>query len=123
MTTKNIPVSTPGVLMVPVQLSGQYTATLAAISRMKLPFPAKLMAVSAAARASGGTAPTLTVDLQAGGVSVLSAPIDVTAGATAEGAIATDRLADEAELTIDLAIGGGTPTWDDITVLLTLVRI
>ena len=31
-------------------------------------------------------------------------------------------LADESSITVDLAIGGSSPTWDDIAVLLTLRR-
>lgn len=123
MTTQNIPVSTPGVMMLPFQFATA-AATAAARARFVLPFPAKLLDVQASARAATGTSPTLTVDLEADGTTVLDAPIDVTAGEAASGVIATDRLDDETELTLDFAIGGtDTPTFTDVTVVLTLVRI
>ena len=120
--TPNLSVATPGVVLLPIHLQGQHTANVTAAARLKLPFPAKVLGVSAAARASGGTTPTLTVDVLDDGVSVLSAPITVTAGAVAEGAVAAATVADESLLTVNLAIGGSTPTWDDIDVLVTLVR-
>lgn len=120
--TPNIAIATPGVVLVPVHLQGQFTATVTSAATLKLPFPAKVVGVSATARASGGTTPTLTVDVLDDASSVLSAPISVTAGAISEGAVATAKIADESVLTIDLTIGGGTPTWDDVDVLLTLVR-
>jgi len=120
----NVPsVATPGVQVIPIQISGQVTADTAGVARLKLPFAAKLLGVSAAARASGGTTPTLTVDLKAGASSLLSAPIAVTAGQVAEGAVATPAIADETVLTVDLVITGTNPTWNDITVLLTVVRV
>jgi hypothetical protein len=123
MPTKNFPLGA-GVLLLPLHLSGQYTANRTAIARLKLPFAADLVGVSASARASGGTTPTLTVDVQKGGVTMLAAPVAVTAGAVAEATIvASSQIADESVITIDLAIGGTTPTWDDITVNLTLVRV
>ena len=119
--TPNYGVQFP-VLTVPFHISGQYTATTASVVRFTLPFKARLIGVSASARASGGTTPTLTVDVLAGGVTVLSAPVSVTAGAVSEGTITTAALADEAAITVTLTIGGTTPTWNDITVLLTVVR-
>lgn len=123
MSTTNFPVGTPGLHLLPIHIGGQHTANVTAIARFKLPFRANLIGVSAAARASGGTTPTLTVDVKVAGTSALSAPVAVTAGAVAEAAIATPAVADEAVVTIDLAIDGTTPTWDDIDVLLTLVRV
>lgn len=120
--TPNLSVATPGVVLLPIHLQGQHTANVTAAARIKLPFPAKVLGVSASARASGGTTPTLTVDVLDDGVSMLSAPITVTAGAVAEGTVAAATVADESLLTVNLAIGGSTPTWDDIDVLVTLVR-
>lgn len=110
------------VVVVPLHISGQYTATTVAVARFTLPFPATLVGVSASARASGGTSPTLTVDVMEGGVTTLSAPIAVTAGAVAEGTITDAALADESAITVNLAITGTSPTWNDIVVLVTLVR-
>jgi hypothetical protein len=108
--------------VIPFQIGGQYTATTAGVVKFTLPYPVKLVGVSATARASGGTTPTLTVDVKEGGTTVLSAPVSVTAGTVSEGTITDATLADEASMTVDLAIGGTTPTWNDITVLLTVVR-
>lgn len=119
--TPNYPPSTP-VYVIPLQISKQWTATTANVVRLKLPFKAQLVGVSATARASGGTSPTLTVDVLEAGVTVLSAPIAVTAGTVAEVTVTDTTLADESVITVNLAIGGTTPTWDDITVLLTVVR-
>lgn len=120
--TPNYSTAIPGVVVVPVHLSGQYTADVTAVAKIKLPFRAQIVGVSATARASGGTTPTLTVDVQDDGVTVLTAPVAITAGAVAEAALATATIADESIVTIDLAITGTTPTWDDIDVLLTLIR-
>ncbi|MFZ5530299.1 MAG: hypothetical protein ACOY4U_04515 [Pseudomonadota bacterium] len=108
--------------IVPFHISGQYTATTAGVVKFALPFPAQLVGVSATARASGGTSPTLTVDVKEAGTTVLSAPISITAGTVAEGTITDTALADEAAITVDLTIGGTSPTWNDITILLVLVR-
>lgn len=120
--TQNYMTSVP-VQMVPFHISGQYTATTAGVVKLTLPYKAKLIGVSATARASGGTSPTLTVDVKEGGTTVLSAPISITAGTVAEGTITDASLADEAAITVDLTIGGTSPTWNDITVLLTIVRL
>lgn len=111
------------VVLVPFHVSGQYTADTTAVIKVTLPFKAKLIGVSATARASGGTTPTLTVDLLQGGTTVLSAPIAITAGTVAEGTVTTATLTDEASITVNLVITGTTPTWNDITILLTLVRL
>jgi hypothetical protein len=66
-----------------------------------MPFKAKLVGVGASARASGGTSPTLTVDVKAGGTTLLSAPISVTAATYTEGTITTSAIADEAAITVD----------------------
>lgn len=108
---------------VAITLSGQRTATVASVASIKVPAKMKLIGVSATARASGGTSPTLTVDVKAGTTSVLSAPFAVTAGAVSEGSIATSAIADETVMNIDLAITGTNPTWDDISILLTLIPL
>lgn len=119
--TQNYSVQQP-VLVIPFHISGQYTATTASVVKFVIPFKARLIGVSATARTSGGTSPTLTVDVLVGGASVLSSAISITAGTVAEGTISTAAIADEATVTVDLTIGGTSPTWNDITVLLTVVR-
>jgi hypothetical protein len=121
--TPNFSASNPSVVVMPFHISGQYTATTAAVVKFNIPFKAKVIGVGASARASGGTSPTLTVDLKNGVTSMLSAPIAVTAGAYAEGTLTTTTLADEATVNVDLAITGTSPTWNDITVLITLLRL
>ena len=120
--TPNLSVATPGVVLVAVHLPGQYTADVTGVTRIKLPFPAKVLGVSAAARASGGTSPTLTVDVQDDGVTILSSPVSVTAGTVAEATLASTSIADESVITLNLAITGTSPTWDDVDVVLTLAR-
>ena len=90
--------------------------------RFDMPFAARLLGVQASALDSGGTSPTLTVDVQQNGTTVLDDPIDVADDDVTAGVITTAALADEAEITIDLDIGGSSPTWDDITVMLTMIR-
>lgn len=111
------------VTQLPIMINGQRTATVTSVASFKLPAKMKLIGVSAKARASGGTTPTLTVDVLAASTSLLSAPLAVTAGAVSEGVIATSIIADETVVNINLAITGTTPTWDDISILLTLVPL
>lgn len=112
----------PGIQIVPFHISGQYTATTASVVKFQLPFKAQVLGISATARASGGTTPTLTVDVAEGGTSILSAPIAITAGTVSEGTLTDTSLADESAITVDLAITGTSPTWNDITVLITFRR-
>lgn len=120
--TPNVAVSSGSVVVIPLHISGQYTASTTAVARWLMPFPCDIIGVTASARASGGTTPTLTVDLLAAAVSLLSAPVTVTAGANSEATIATAAVADEAAMTVNLAITGTSPTWNDITVFITAVR-
>ena len=122
MAVTNYPDEVGQYIILPLHVCRQITASVTAIFRFKMPAKATLIGVSASARASGGTTPTLTVDLLETGVSVLSAPIAVTAGAVAEGTITDKELADEAVMTVNLAVTGTTPTWDDITVQIDMLR-
>lgn len=121
--TQDAAVGGADVVVIPLHISGQYTATTTNVARLTLPFKAQVLGVSASARASGGTTPTLTVDVLEGGTTILSAPIAVTAGAVAEGTVTDAALADESAITVTLTIGGTSPTWNDIVVLITLVRL
>lgn len=121
--TTNYPPSVP-VYVVPFHISGQYTATATGIVKFNFPFKAQVVSVQANARASGGTSPTLTVDVMTAGVSLLSTPVAITAGTVAEATLATaTTIADEDAVTVNFAIGGTSPTWNDITVVLTVVRL
>lgn len=120
--TPNISVGGGQVGVVALHISGQYTATTAGVARFNMPFPARILGVGASARASGGTSPTLTVDVKSGGTTILSAPFSVTAGAYSEGTLTVQTIPDENAITVDLAITGTSPTWNDITVLITYAR-
>ncbi|HVL37310.1 MAG TPA: hypothetical protein VM489_16695, partial [Burkholderiales bacterium] len=120
--TPNVAVGAGQVMVFPFHFSRQFTATVANVARFQMPQPCQLIGAGASARASGGTSPTLTIDVLAGGTSVLASPIPVTAGAFTHGAIKTDTIADEAVITVSFAIGGTSPTWDDPVLLLTCAR-
>ena len=120
--TPNVTVGAGQVVVIPFHISGQYTSSTTAVIRFAMPFPCTILGVGASARASGGTSPTLTVDLLKGGVSVLSSAFSVTAGAYSEGTVSTSAVADESAMTVNLAIGGTSPTWNDITVFITVQR-
>ncbi len=120
--TQNYPTSATGVQVIPIHISGQYTASTTDVVELQMPFAAKVLGISATARASGGTAPGLDIDVLEGGTTILSAPISVTAGTVSEATISDTALADESTVTISLSIGGGSPTWDDITILTTIMR-
>lgn len=120
--TPNVAVGAGQVVVIPVLIAGQRTATQTAVARVKMPFPCDVLGVSATARTSGGTSPTLTIDVMEAGVTILSAPVAVTAGSVAEATVTDAVIADEALITINTAITGTSPTWDDIMVLITVSR-
>jgi hypothetical protein len=119
--TPNVTVGAGQVMVLPFFISGQRTATVTPV-KFAMPQPCELLGVGATARASGGTSPTLTVDVQDDGASVLSSAISITAGTWSEGTISSAAIADESVMTIVLTITGTSPTWDDITVVLTCAR-
>jgi hypothetical protein len=120
--TPNVAVGAGQVAVIPLHLSKQYTVSLTAEARFAMPFACDVLGVQASARASGGTSPTLTIDVKEGGTTILSAPFAVTAGSVSEGTITDAAIADEAVITVDLAITGTSPTWDGVMVLLTCAR-
>jgi hypothetical protein len=122
--TSNPSPASPGYLPMVIPIQGSYTSSTTAAVKWKMPVGYKVLAASATARASSGTNPTLTVDLKTGSTSLFSTPVSVTAGSIAEATLGTTTiLADEANASIDLAIGGtNTPTFTDITVFLWLKR-
>lgn len=120
--TKNYSEAIPGIQVIPFHISGQYTATAVNVVKFNIPFKAEVLSVQATARASGGTSPTLTVDVKEAGTTILSSVISITAGTVSEGTLSDTSLADESAVTVDFTIGGTTPTWNDITVLITVRR-
>lgn len=115
--TTNASPASSGYMLLPFHISGQYTANTTAVAKWLAPMPCEIYHASATARASGGTSPTLSVVLK-NGASTVSTIGAITAGTISEGALANTTVADEATLSIDLTIGGTSPTWNDITVLI-----
>ena len=113
-------------VLLPIHIAGQRTADAVEAALVKLPFKADIVECSATARASGGTSPTLAIDVQVGTTSILTEGMDITAGTvttvTLTDAVGGVAVADGDEISVDLDVGGTSPTWDDITVLLTLAR-
>jgi hypothetical protein len=102
---------------------GTVTADTTKKVGIKLPWKYDLLGFRTFARASSGTTPTLTADLLEAGVSVLSTPTAVVADTYTDGTVSDSALADEAELTVNLDIGGtDTPTFTDVTLTLCLRR-
>lgn len=120
--TPNYPEIINGIQIVPFHISGPSTTTTIGVVKFQIPFKAQVLGISATARASGGTSPTLTVDVKEAGTSILSAPMSITAGTVTEAVVSDNMLADEAAITVDITIGGTSPIWNDITVILTLRR-
>ncbi|WP_447978085.1 hypothetical protein [Candidatus Nitrospira bockiana] len=113
--TVNPSSASAGYYLLPLHLSGQYTASTTAVAKWTMPYPCEINHAQATARASGGTSPTLSVVLKNGANTVST--MAVTAGTVTEGTLANTSVADEATITVDLTIGGTSPTWNDITVL------
>lgn len=114
--TQNFPPGTP-VYAMPVHISGTYTATATPL-KFTLPYAGRLIGFSAAARGVSGT---VTVDLQAGGVSLLSSALTLSTGVS-EAVIATAAVSDETVITAVLTLSGSTPTVTDVSILPTFVR-
>lgn len=106
-----------GVHAMPMHLAGPYTAASTTAVTFKLPFAGRLIGFGAAATTLSGT---VAVDFQAGGVSLLSAPITLST-AYGEATITTSAVADEATLTV-VVTGNGTQSGSNITVLPTFLR-
>lgn len=87
------------------------------------PFDGKLVHFEVNAQAESGTAPTLAIDVQQGTTSLLSAPIAVVTGTPTEAVLAADTsFAKGAKLSIDLDIGGTTPVFSFVSVLIGILR-
>lgn len=111
----------PGLMMLPIFL-GTVDADVTKKVGFKMPWKCDLYGVRTFARASSGTTPTLTVDVLEGGVSMLSAPVAVVADTYTDATISDGQIADEANLTMDVAVSGTTPVFSDVTVLLIMRR-
>lgn len=114
--TTNFP-SSVQVVAFPIHLPGAYTTTITPM-KFTLPYAARLQSFSTHVRSLSGT---MTIDLQANGVSLLSSPVTASSTVT-EGTVATAAVADEAAITVVLTISGSSPTFSDVTVIPTFTR-
>lgn len=123
--TANPSPASSGYILMPVPILGIYSSTaVPGIVKFKSPFSARVVHASATARAVSGTSPTLTVDVKQAATSLLSAPVAVAAGTITDAVLSTTpTIPDETAVSIDLAIGGTSPKWRDITLLLLLKRL
>lgn len=121
--TSNPSPASPGYTPVVIPIMGQYSSSRTGIVKFTAPSGYRVVNATATARASSGDAPTLTVDVKSGSTSMFSTPVAVTAGAIATAVLGTaPNIADESTVSVDLAIGGSTPLWQDITVFMLLKR-
>jgi len=116
--TPNVPVGAGQVVVIPLHLTGSIAATTAGVAKFNMPFPCKMIGVGAGPRALTGSSNTLDVKL--GGVTILSAPIAMTAATYTEGVITVSTITDEGVMTVDVTIPAGTLV--DTTVFMTCVR-
>lgn len=117
--TPNVAVGSGQVVYIPFHITGAISATVTSIAKFNMPMPCDLIGVGAVSQAISGAANT--VDVKLGGVSVLSAPLTISAAGTYfEGTITTASIPDEGVVTVDVTITGTSLT--HTTVLLTCVR-
>jgi len=107
---------------VPLCRDGQFTSGQTNLIAFQMPFAATLVEASACARdidrADGSE--VYSINILEASASVLSSVINLTVDNTpVVGVISDATIADNAVITVDLAMGGTTPAIDDITVLLT----
>jgi hypothetical protein len=108
----------PGYETMTFHLTGTVSASTAGIITFKMPWPATLVQIQAAAAAITGGAATL--DLMEAGTSVLSSVITLTtAGQVYEGTISDPALAKDAAITVNLVV---TTSIANGTIVLVLKR-
>jgi hypothetical protein len=122
--TTNYGIAVPGVVAFTFQYDGQFTTTTAGVTRFAMPFKARVIGAQASCNTIGGSAtPTNSVDINDDGTTILSADMGVDTADTVEfGTIASAVIADESVITIDFTITGTSPTFDDCTVVLMVIR-
>lgn len=112
--------------VIPITYAGQVTGNVTSAVKFTAPYGGTIKAVRVVARAKGGTITTFTVDALKGGISLLSAAMDL--GAVAAGTIVVGTLtagvsiARGDTITMDIALAGTSPTANDITVTLEIQR-
>ena len=107
-----------------IPLMGQYTTSRTALVKFTALNGYRVIAANATARASGGTSPTLKIRGLSGVQCIYSSSGAFVAGTTKALTLATTpKIVDESAATIDLVIGGTSPVWSDISILLFLKRL
>jgi len=95
---------------------GTVSATTTGIARFTMPFNARLVEIQVGASAASGTSPTLSAAAKVGATTLLS-----TSNLTAAGVVrATGDVAVAAgsTVTVDLTVGGTSPSFSNVCVLL-----
>ena len=87
------------------------------------PFNGKLVHFEVNAQSEAGTAPTLDIDIQQGTTSLLSTPVTVVTGTPTEATLATSpTFTKGTKLSIDLDVGGTSPVFTYVSVLMGLEK-
>ncbi len=100
-------------------VSRQLTSSVTGLAGFAVSFDSELIHLSGYARASGGTAPTLSLAVKSGAATLGSVAVTAGAAATSQ---PSKPVSQGETLTIDATVGGVSPSWDDITLLLTFRR-
>lgn len=122
-TTVNPPPSAPGYTPVVLPLQGTYSSTTTGAVAFKAPAGYRVVTANVTARAVTGTNPTLktiiknaTYKTYSGTVTAAGTPKDLTPNANT-------TITDEGTVSVDLAAGGTSPKWKDLTIFMLLKRL
>ena len=100
-----------------LSIPGSYTSTGTYTNevRFKMPWPATLLGFQAICKTTG--AGGMTANFKEAGTTVLTTPLSFKSTTVAEGVISDSSIADEATISIDLAVTGGG-TWTNPTIMI-----
>lgn len=125
-TTNPSPASS-GYMVMPITFSRTISAVSTPVmARIKVPFPAAVVSVTAAAETADYTSTdeVYTVDVLEGSTSILHSAIGLAAADTVYQGVVDDKsMADESVLTVVLSAAGTTPSITDVTTTLVLKRL
>lgn len=120
------PIAMPGVQVIPLTAWGNTVSSgTHTLFKLKLPFAAKLLGVSAWVGHADLTTgdETYTMSISGSSAGNLVTPFAVnTPAAVQEASVVNSAISDEETITISLATGGTTPAWTNATVALTVAR-
>ncbi len=108
-----------GVYAMPMHLNGPYTGASTTAVTFKIPYAARIIGFGGAGATLSGT---IAVDLQKGGVSLLSAPLALSTAYSEATLSSATAIADESTLTAVVTVSGASATVSDITILPTFLR-